>query len=328
MLHLKTFDKTINERIRMDLSNGISGEATQFPRLLVALPTMAVVPALGYWVLNTHLSNVWVAASTVVLAYGSYRNWYETLFVQTPRDQGRLLESTLSGKFSIAKAGLKPKYPWEKARPTFSLLVRSETKCSETINTSDKLPMEVKFAFTWKPDEKLLEKFLFMVEELPDGKGYSDQKVVEQIRAIVGGWLTGEIAKLKADEVKVKFADVSKAFAEQYTKGRTDIEKQLGIELLSITLEDVEYPESVRKANESLKQVRSALSIREEILAGSGGKELLKEKGGAAFVTRMALLVATGGKLTDLGGRGAIGIVDGDGDGNEDGKGKNKKGGK
>jgi len=178
---------------------------------------------------------------------------FSKFVIYVPEVTGWVTHNKFSGKVIGYGSGYHIKYPWEKIADSISLKVVTN-QFTKYYDAEDGPEMKFSCTYSYKPSENRLEQFIKVDKSTIEsailgGISTIASRFVSQKEAIEARGAVEEAGK----EILTNFEDKTKV---QTTEGDKGIEKAFGINVVMIRIDDIEYPESFRKARAASAQAK------------------------------------------------------------------------
>lgn len=178
---------------------------------------------------------------------------FRNFFAQIPEVHGAVVISKLSGRTGrILKEGLHLKLPWQDVK-TFSLEKRAVKEITiDSVPTKDST-ISIKISYQYRPCINHLNRFIENDESMI-GKGIEDM-IKSFVGAFANLYTTKEIRtqwqKLE-ESVRQRFKEEHEIYDEYLKKHvkYTDLEDKYGVEIIRVTITDIDPPREVQEALE------------------------------------------------------------------------------
>jgi regulator of protease activity HflC (stomatin/prohibitin superfamily) len=279
----------------------------QFPRFVLAMLVWLPIPFIAYWVLSPYMSTAW-AVGLSIIALIMWVGWtFDVLTFYTPETKGTVLFDIFGGDLNAYGPGLKFKLPQENFKPDNQLSLELINKnCEETFLSKDNLLMRIKLNLGFKAALERLANYLM-----------TDPESVERaVLARVKAWITAKFAGKTGKEIIPLLPTVQKEFAAEFKGMRDEVERDYGVDIVTLIIKDIEYPPEVQQINDALAATESIGQIADKLAESKVGEKILASKDGASKLLSQAMVLAGKALGINVSGRGggAV-IVDSDNDG-------------
>ena len=169
--------------------------------------------------------------------------------VSVPEVTGLLTINVFSGKLVPYGTGLHFRFPWEQVKEGNYINLRVITEdMPESYPAQDGPEMLVKWSFQYRPHLKLLEKYI----------SADDNTIKKGLKDVGSSILSANIAGFSADDCKKNQQAIEKELKKEFEEMKPTPEELYGIELIRVSLADVDYEPTVQAVRAS-EQVATRL---------------------------------------------------------------------
>ena len=180
----------------------------------------------------------------------------QAFLVSVPEVTGLLTVNALTGDLHPYGTGLHFRFPWEQVKEGNFINLRLTTESvEETYPAKDGPLMLVKWSFQYRPRVELLERYI----------SADDHTIKEGVKDVGSSILSASIARQFADNCKKRQHAIEERLRAEFAASNPRPEDLYGIELVRVSLADVDYEPTVQAVRASeqvaakLRQIATAI---------------------------------------------------------------------